>query len=403
MTLITVVLSHFDTILGPMVFLHAPESIGEEKLESITKLFNLFEGGFNIHMWGNYKSANLFFDIPSESGRGKVEMLQISIVVDIDTSVNMNHLRELLRGFKKEISEINDCYKAFHVHDKRAPRDNKVYTELKDTFFSYFKSVKPSIEALKEAENKYQSLFEGARDAIIIFEEDTGKIIDINAEAKQILGNAKPKMIKSSISDLPFVKPSALVIEKIKTQSASENAEPIIIKLNPVDNEVIPLEINANRIHIGDNVWIQLICRDITERMIAKQKLEESERKYRELVEKVNSIILKWDFKGKVVYINDYGERFFGYSNEDLKGKHVLGTIAPETETSGRNLKQIIQDILNDPDKYKTNENENITRDGDKVWVSWTNSALRDERGNIIGVLSVGNDITYKRKINNGI
>ena len=42
----------------------------------------------------------------------------------------------------------------------------------------------------------------------------------------------------------------------------------------------------------------------------ADKKLMESEKRYRELVENVNSIILKWDFDGKILFINKYGEKF---------------------------------------------------------------------------------------------
>jgi two-component system sensor histidine kinase/response regulator len=294
--------------------------------------------------------------------------------------------------------DINECYKAFYAQDNRYPGDESKYNQLITTFSTFYKSLKPSIKALKEAENRYQSLFEGARDAIIIFEDGTEQIIDANTEAKTILRKMNRSITEMKISDLPFIESSDLVIERIRQQANSESANPIIVKLKNGDNKEIPLEVNANTIQVGNHTWIQLLCRDITERLIAKQKLEVSERKYRVLVEKVNSIILKWDFNGKILYINSFGEQFFGYSREELQGRHVVGTIVPKTESSGRNLKKIIKNILNNPDKYKTNENENITKDGRKVWVSWTNSALRDERGRLIGVLSVGNDITHKKK-----
>jgi PAS domain S-box-containing protein len=395
---IIAVLSHFDRTFGPRVFLHAPESVKVEKLSPIADLFNLLEGNFNVYIWEKHKSANLLFDLPSYYGRGRVEMLQISVVVDINTPIKMNHMRELLEEFKKDLSDINDCYKAFYTQDSKFEGDRTIYEELKTKFSTFYKSLKPSIKALKEAENRYQSLFEGARDAIIIFEESSKRVIDINTEAENILKGVKKSITESKISELPFIESTERVIHRIRAQAESENAKPIIIKIKNGAKKEIPLEVNANKIQIGDHTWIQLICRDITERLIAKQKLQESERKYKQLVENVNSIILKWNFKGKIIYINSYGERFFGYTKDELEGSHVLGTIVPETETSGRNLKKIIRNILTNPDKYKTNENENITKNGRKVWISWTNSALRDERGNLIGVLSVGNDITYKRK-----
>ena len=104
-----------------------------------------------------------------------------------------------------------------------------------------------------------------------------------------------------------------------------------------------------------------------------------------------------------MIYINDYGERFFGYCNDELKGTHVIGTIVPQTETSGRNLKLLIDDICINPDKHEKNINENITKSGKKVWISWTNSALYDENGKMIGVVSVGTDITESKIVKSPI
>ncbi len=80
-----------------------------------------------------------------------------------------------------------------------------------------------------------------------------------------------------------------------------------------------------------------------------------------------------------------------------LTYEHVIGTIVPKTETTGRDLEKLMEDICKDPEIYKNNVNENITKYGKKVWISWTNKAIKDDKGNLVGILSVGNDITKQR------
>jgi len=138
---------------------------------------------------------------------------------------------------------------------------------------------------------------------------------------------------------------------------------------------------------------------DITEKKEAEQKFKESEEKYRELVDNANSIILKLDKEANFTFINEFGEKFFGYSQEELIGNSILGTIVPKTETSGRDLEKMVNEISQHPERFEKNENENITKDGKKVWISWANKPIRDENGNLNGILSVGTDITDKRKI----
>lgn len=129
----------------------------------------------------------------------------------------------------------------------------------------------------------------------------------------------------------------------------------------------------------------------------ACQAQKESESKYRELVENANSIILKWDREGRVTYLNEFGERFFGFSQQELIGQNIIGTIVPETESSGRNLVEMMRDICDTPAAFINNENENIRKNGERVWISWNNHPLEDSQGTIEGILSVGQDITERK------
>lgn len=128
----------------------------------------------------------------------------------------------------------------------------------------------------------------------------------------------------------------------------------------------------------------------------AEKALEKSETKYRTLVENANSIILRWDPKGNMIYLNPYGLQFFKYGEEEIKGKQVVGTIVSEKETTGRDLRKMIHDIMTNTLKYKNNLNQNVCSDGTHVWVSWTNEAILDANGKLVEILSIGNDVTQR-------
>jgi len=106
---------------------------------------------------------------------------------------------------------------------------------------------------------------------------------------------------------------------------------------------------------------------DITERKKATKKLKENEEKYRELVENANSIIIRLDKKGSILFFNEFAETFFGFREEEVKGKNIIGTIAPKSESYGRDLQALMSRIIKDPENYGYVENENITKDGKKV------------------------------------
>lgn len=133
----------------------------------------------------------------------------------------------------------------------------------------------------------------------------------------------------------------------------------------------------------------------------AEDESQASEEKYRQLVESANCIIMRRNVKGEIVFFNDFAQKFFGYSEQEIIGKNVIGTIVPETDSYGRDLVKMIRDIGRQPELYATNENENICKDGRRVWVAWTNKPVYDRQGNVTEILCVGHDITERKEMEN--
>ncbi len=130
-----------------------------------------------------------------------------------------------------------------------------------------------------------------------------------------------------------------------------------------------------------------------------RKDLQHKEALYRDLVQSVNSVILRWDRDGRIIFLNDFGQKLFGYSADTIKGRHVVGTIVAQSDSNGRDLAFMIDDILTHPEKYELNENENICSDGTKVYLQWSNRAIRDQQGRLKEILSVGTDITRRRQL----
>ncbi len=132
----------------------------------------------------------------------------------------------------------------------------------------------------------------------------------------------------------------------------------------------------------------------------AEDALRRSESKYKDLVDNANSIILRWDIEGRILFLNPFGLSFFGYSEEEVIGRHVVGTIVPETDSyTSRDLSAMISELLSHPDRFRNNENENMKKNGRRVWVSWTNNLVENERGEPVEILSIGNDITERKNL----
>ena len=119
-----------------------------------------------------------------------------------------------------------------------------------------------------------------------------------------------------------------------------------------------------------------------------------TENMYKAIVENANSIILLMDTKGRISFINQFGQRFFGYEEKDVLGKSVIGTIVSEKNLSGNDLVKMIKAIVENPQQHSVNENENMRSNGERVHVLWTNKAIVGYDGSIQEVLCIGNQIS---------
>ncbi|MEN6622421.1 MAG: PAS domain S-box protein [Smithella sp.] len=132
---------------------------------------------------------------------------------------------------------------------------------------------------------------------------------------------------------------------------------------------------------------------EIEEHKKTEEALRESRQKYRDVVDNANSVIIRTDQNGIITFFNKYAQKFYGYDLDEIIGKDMR-MLLPQIDSEGKDLTTLIDDIIGNPDEYEENINENIKKNGELVWISWRNKAIRDPAGNITGLLAIGNDVT---------
>ena len=66
--------------------------------------------------------------------------------------------------------------------------------------------------------------------------------------------------------------------------------------------------------------------------------------------------------------------------------------LLPETDERGELLTGLVSAVTADPERYSYYENENITRDGRRLWMAWSNRSVVDEEGKFEGIMAIGTD-----------
>jgi len=259
-------------------------------------------------------------------------------------------------------------------------------------------SAPPSAPSLFDAyqnasrDNKFfRALFEEAADAMSIADL-RGRYLAVNRRAVEMSGYSRDELLAMTIADL--IPPEDLTREPLRFDDLREGKTLITERrLRLKGGRQVSVEVSTRILFDGN---LLSIVRDITAQRAVEASLKEGERKYRELVENANCIIERWNPQGEITFMNEFGLSFFGFSQEELIGRHLVGTIVPQSESTGRDLATLMARICADPRAYELNVNENMRRDGSRVWVAWTNKAVLDPQGRLIEIFSVGTDITAR-------
>ena len=143
----------------------------------------------------------------------------------------------------------------------------------------------------------------------------------------------------------------------------------------------------------------QTLQQEIAERQQTEAALRQSEANYRNLLQTANSVIIRYDPQGRIHYINDYGVKLLGYKEHEILGRTLFETIIPDIEISGRDVKPMVHNLLRNPQAYPQGEGENLCQDGRRVWMAWSNQAIFNDQGEVVEILSVGNDTTQRRQV----
>src|SRR5262249_48316213 len=139
---------------------------------------------------------------------------------------------------------------------------------------------------LREAEKRYRTLVEQAPEAIVVFDIEEGRFVDVNENAvrqfgfpREALMRLGPVVLSPAIQ--PDGRPSAeSALEKIR--NAVKGGHPVFewTHLNKAGKQ-IPCEIRLVRLPAAERILVRGSITDITER----KKVEETLRQYREELE----------------------------------------------------------------------------------------------------------------------
>ncbi len=257
---------------------------------------------------------------------------------------------------------------------------------------------KQAEEKIRKAKEDYDRIIDNADEAIFRVEAEGGHVVYANPAAERLFGYSRAEWLADPELGLKIIHPDYAqtqkqIIEEINTTKkpvknvtfgwiAKDGREVI------VEYTIIPvLDEEGNVLHF------ESIGRDITERKRAEEALRESEMRYRLLVETMNEGLGVQDSNGLFTYVNDRYCEMFGYSREELIGRHV-GDIL---DAQNREV-MMEQSALRKKGGEEPYEITITGKDGKQVATIISPKAMFDANGNMTGSFGVLTDITERKR-----
>lgn len=245
-------------------------------------------------------------------------------------------------------------------------------------------------ELIKENENKYKSIFDAAGDAIFLINVDSGEILDANDSALKLYGYDRDEMLSLTIDDI-----SAEKVEPINSEGANITYSIPESFHRKKDGSLFNVEITGGIFHRHDRQLAIAIVHDISERKAAEEALRKNNERLTLHILHTPLAYIEWDEKFDIVEWNPTAERLFGFTKDEAIGK-PFDIIVPDdiTDEIRRLLEKMIQQSTG-----TRNTNKNCTKDGRIIHCEWYNTPLKDKNGNVIGLASLVQDITERKRL----
>jgi PAS domain S-box-containing protein/putative nucleotidyltransferase with HDIG domain len=261
-----------------------------------------------------------------------------------------------------------------------------------------------ALDELRQSEEKYRTILDGIEEGY--YEVDIeGNLTFFNDSMRRILGYSSEEMMglnSRQFTDKENAKKLFQTFHEVyKTGRPSKGFDWQIISKEGRER-FIEASVSLFKDSSGKPKGFKGIVRDITERRKAREILQESEKKYRLLTEKMTDIVWIVDENLRTVYVTPSVQKVLGFTQEERMNQTADQQLTPDSLSFALEIfyKEItIEDQgSEDPNRSATLILEYYHKNGSTIWMETIMSALRNDQGVAIGIHGVSRDITERRQ-----
>lgn len=248
-------------------------------------------------------------------------------------------------------------------------------------------------DALKNSESKYYGIFDANHDGISIFlinkDRTLSNFVEANKAAYEMVGYTKKEFLSMNVHDLQLIQQDSNFDEKIEELKKGKHVN-VETKIRHKDGYILAVDLSILLIQYNNQPAVMNIVRNITERKKLDAELLESEKLYRNLVERLPDGVYKSTHEGRFIEVNPAMVKMLGYSSkEELMAIDIKSELYFEPEDRES---MVLQEELEEMGVFRLKK-----RDGSEIWVEDHGWYTQNEEGEIIFHEGIMRDITERR------
>ncbi len=254
---------------------------------------------------------------------------------------------------------------------------------------------------ITDSETKYRRLFESAKDGIIILDAESGKIVDVNPFLIDLLGYTHDTFLDKSIWEIGTFKDVVSNHDKFLELRSQGYVRYEDLPLETASRKKINVEFVSNVYLVNSHKVIQCNIRDVTERKRTEKALNESQQIIQGII---NTIPVRVFWKDKnLIYIGC--NKLFAQDAGFTDPKEIIGK--DDSQMGWKSQAELYRNddfsvIKSGVPKLNIEEPQN-TPDGKVITVLTSKIPLRNDNGEIIGVLGTYIDITERKQMEQAV